>query len=588
MAYPIFKIIKRPIFWILFLALFLRLGGIAYGFPLFLVKDEPALIYGALKMAELKTLVPALHQDEFKKVLYYPPGPSYFYLIGLAPFVGIHYLLSGLPPFTDYKNTLAVDPGFIWLIGRVFNAFFGIANIFLVYLLARKLFQSEKAGLFAALFLAVSFYHLQLSQVVRHWMPAALLIYAVWFLSAKIAAGEGGSKIYAAIGILLGVSVGGINTASVVGLVPFMLAHFFRPATTPFWKKIVDRKFIFSILLFALISLIFVALYPYGFTRAEGASGPSVDVVQRLSGLADKSILGLIEFVWFYTKLLLRYETILFVFALLGAAFLFFKRNPRWVLGGALFVVLYLALLYSFFNPIPRGLIFILPLFAVFAGHTADVLWNKLVALAILQYSAVLKYLITALFVILFFGWQSVTDFRYDWLIFQPDTRLEASAWVARHILEGEKILADSQYLRIPNTKEGIKNLERIDSGALRAADYARLRFSDELYPKPAYHFLNLHFVSRDSQERKISDAEFFRKQGFRYFIVEYDYFDRRDLDPRSAALVRQSRLVARFDNGAGQKFETATDAGGEIATISLADLFRIQRLGKFVEIYEL
>ena len=83
MAYSFFEALRKLIFWILLLALVLRLWGITYGFPLFLVNDETPHVYGALKMIELKTLIPAFHQEEFSKVLYYPPLLSYFFLVTL-------------------------------------------------------------------------------------------------------------------------------------------------------------------------------------------------------------------------------------------------------------------------------------------------------------------------------------------------------------------------------------------------------------------------------------------------------------------------------------------------------------------------
>ena len=170
----------------------------------------------------------------------------------------------------------------------------------------------------------------------------------------------------------------------------------------------------------------------------------------------------------------------------------------------------------------------------------------------------------------------------------QPDTRIAAREWVFKNIPENTKILADSQYLRFINTKTGIRELERIDPSSLRAADYALLRMPEERYPRPAHHILNLHFVSEELPEKKNSDSEFFRAQGFRYFIVEYDHLDGSDLSPQSKALIRGARLIQRFDNLSGANFETALDVGGEIATVSLFDLFRIRRRGKIVEIYEL
>ncbi|MBI2406557.1 MAG: hypothetical protein HYV25_03170, partial [Candidatus Harrisonbacteria bacterium] len=47
--------------FILAVAFFVRIAGISYGLPMWLVSDEPPFIFGALKMMELRTLVPALH-----------------------------------------------------------------------------------------------------------------------------------------------------------------------------------------------------------------------------------------------------------------------------------------------------------------------------------------------------------------------------------------------------------------------------------------------------------------------------------------------------------------------------------------------
>jgi hypothetical protein len=249
------------------------------------------------------------------------------------------------------------------------------------------------------------------------------------------------------------------------------------------------------------------------------------------------------------------------------------------------YVLVYLTLLYLFFSPIPRGLIFVLPLFAVFAGYAADVLFRKVAAVT--AGSTVFYFICPISLFILLFGWQIITDFRYDWLVLQKDTRLAAQEWVSLHIPEGTKILVDSQYLRFTNTKKGIGSLERIDPSGLRAADEALLQTPSELYPRPAYNVLNLHFVSAGRLERETRDLEFFRMSGFRYFIVEHDYADSRDLPEATRELIRGLRPIARFDNGAKQPSETALDIGGEISTVPLRGLFNIKRFGKFVEIYE-
>ena len=64
---------------ILALAALLRIAGIGHGLPLFVVDDEPPFVLAALKMLELKTLLPAAH-TEFQDFLYYPPYLAYLLL----------------------------------------------------------------------------------------------------------------------------------------------------------------------------------------------------------------------------------------------------------------------------------------------------------------------------------------------------------------------------------------------------------------------------------------------------------------------------------------------------------------------------
>jgi len=157
MADKILQIITRPIFFILVAALFLRLFGIWYGLPQFFINDERAGVYGALKMIELKTLVPAWHEEEFKKVLNYLPLPSYIYLFTLTPVIAAGYIFSGAPGLEAYKNMLAIDPTLIFLSARIVIALMGVATIYFAYRIAREIFSSERAGLLAAIFLALSF-----------------------------------------------------------------------------------------------------------------------------------------------------------------------------------------------------------------------------------------------------------------------------------------------------------------------------------------------------------------------------------------------------------------------------------------------
>lgn len=572
----------RPIFFILLLATVLRLWGIGYGFPLFLVNDEPALVLGALKMIELKTLVPAWHQEEFRTVLYYPPLSSYFYLIALSPVLAVDYALQKFPPRAAYAERLVLDPGFLWIAARVWNALMGVGTVALAYAITRRITASERAGLFAALFLALSFYHLQLSQVVRHWMPASLLVYAAWWASLAVRETRGW-KPYILAGLFAGLGMG-VNTSSVIVLLPAVISHIARRGESLRGKLVSPRLWAMMALVGALAAL-FTLLYPYGFTRGEGASSVGADIAMRWGFLAAKTIPGWLDFLSSYGWLLWRYETTLLAAAIAGAVLLV-RRNTLAVVTVFLFGLAYLTMLYFFFNKIPRALVFILPALSILAGYGVDRIMLRLQNAFPPGLFSI--FLVPAVLFIVFFAYPLGIDVAYDRLLARADTRLVARRWVEEHVPPGTKILADSQYLRFINTKGGIRELSALNPAGLRAQDRLLAERDDGGYPAPAYHLLNLHFLTRERAEGTRRDAAYFRAMGFRYVIVEYEYADQSDLDPRTREIIRGLGLVKRFQPFSGRGFDRALDISGEIATIHPVQLLRLERFGQIVDVYEL
>lgn len=588
-------VFRKPIFLILLAALVLRLWGISYALPQFFVNDERANVYGALKMLELKTLVPAWHSDEFKKVLNYLPLPSYVYLMFLTPVIGIGYLFSGAGNLAAYQTALVLDPTIIFLAARLLIALMGTAMVLATYQLGRKMFSSERTGLLAAIFLAVSFYHVQLSHVTRHWMPAALFLSLAW-LAALAIHRRGRMRDYLWAGMFAGLGVGA-NTAAAVGMIPVALAYLFRADGRGFWGRIADRRLALAVGVFVSVSLLFVALYPYGLTQGEGADGNRAFLQVKLERLAQKGIGGWLEFLGFYARLLLTYETTLFLAA--GAGALLLLRSARYYNDGvvpgsgsrglklwlgiiAIFTLGYFTLLYLFFNIIERAILFILPLLAVLAGYFVDraLLWfqNRIRPSA-------LPFLICAL---LLFAWPLAVVLRYDYLLTREDTRILAAEWLYANTPPDAKILADLSYLRLANTKAGIRALAAIDPTGLRIQDRTLLTIPDDRYPRPAREILNLHFVGPDSPYRQAAEKSFFTRQGYRYLAVEYAYPDRRDLDPATAALMAQGTLLRRLGNWRGGAIARALDLSGEISTVPPWRFWAIERFGLTVDIYEL
>ena len=581
------KVLTRPIFLILLVALLLRLWGISYALPQFFVNDERANVYGALKMLELKTLVPAWHGEEFKKVLNYLPLPSYVYLVFLTPVIGIGYLFSGAGNFAAYQTALVLDPTIIFLAARLLIALMGTAMVLVTYQLGRRMFSSERTGLLAAIFLAVSFYHVQLSHVTRHWMPAALFLSLVW-LAALAVYRRGFWRDYLGAGLFAGLGVGA-NTAAAVAMIPIALGHLLRPAGGTLWGRLLDRRFLAAISVFLVAAAAFVILYPYGLTQGESPAGNGAFLETKLQQLAGKGIGEWLKFLGFYARLLLTYETTLFLAAGAGALLLIrsgSRELKTWLGVIVIFTLGYFTLLYLFFNIIERAILFILPLLAVLAGYVAD--------RTLLYVQSRIRPTLTAAIVLhascfmLLFAWPLAVSFRYDYLLTRPDTRILAAEWLYANTPPDAKILADLRYLRLTNTKAGIWALEAIDPTGLRIQDRTLLAVPDERYPQPNREVLNLHFVSPDSPLRGDPAEPFSTLRGYQFFAAEYRYLDQRDLDPQSRALVEAGKLRARFTGFSERAFDRALDVSGEISTVPPWRLWELERFGLVVDVYEL
>ena len=146
----IYTIINHHRFWWLVIAgaAVLRLAGLTFGLPLTLVADEPSAIFGALKMLELKTVVPALHSAEFASVLYYPPYLSYLFLLPFAVVGGLGFLLSG-QSLEVFTNLLIVDSSIFFILARLLSITASVVSIVLIYQVARRLWRAGVGGHFS-------------------------------------------------------------------------------------------------------------------------------------------------------------------------------------------------------------------------------------------------------------------------------------------------------------------------------------------------------------------------------------------------------------------------------------------------------
>ena len=383
--------------------------------------------------------------------------------------------------------------------------------------------------------------------MARHWVYGAFFATLAWiFITLVYKSGE--RKHYFWGGISAGLSFGA-TPPSALTLLSLGFLHFLK-------RKLVDWNLIISGASFLALALLFISLHPYGLTLGDTGNESAIlaNVWERLSHPGERSPFGFFGLAGNFLEILWRSDALLLIFAALGAVF-FFKRDFRLGLSVFLFFVTYIFILYTFFTALPRAVLIILPLSAVLAGFGLERLLNF--------------FRLKALLVFLVFGFALIPALRYDYLLSAADTRTLATTWIRENIPAQSKILAYLPITRLPNTKEGINKMEKIDAKSLRAADRALLKIEPEFYPKPAFEILNLHFLPGYSAS----------PEDFQYLVLEYEKADQSDLPSGVRELVFKARLLKRF--------ESQLEVRDEISTRFPWEFFEIQRFGPFVDIYE-
>ena len=155
---------------VLLVAFLVRLWGAYFGLPHVYHPDEGFEVYRALRLG--------MGGFDFERVA---KGGYYFLLFAEY---GVYFVLlfvtganSSVQGFAEH---FVADPGAFWRIGRTTTVFLGTFTVGLVWWQGRRM-GSSRAGLLAALFLALSFRHVVDSHYVTVDVPMTL--FAFWAIA---------------------------------------------------------------------------------------------------------------------------------------------------------------------------------------------------------------------------------------------------------------------------------------------------------------------------------------------------------------------------------------------------------------------
>src|SRR3989344_4546093 len=172
---------KYGIVYILVFFSVLALTGIFSSFSVLnLVGDETVLTAATLKMLAEKSLRPAYPTNSHMPFGVYIYLPFFIVVLAFLRFSGLFATFDELEIFgiLEYAKLLPV--------ARFISVVLGVASVYLVYRICRKLFDNVFIALLAAFLLATSVVFLQLAHFGKVWMPQIFVILLAFYFIAAL------------------------------------------------------------------------------------------------------------------------------------------------------------------------------------------------------------------------------------------------------------------------------------------------------------------------------------------------------------------------------------------------------------------
>lgn len=162
---------RRPallLLTVLVLAAGLRLWGITHGLPHSYYGDESHFLQRSL----------AFGSGDLNPHWFHKPALYMYAVFAACGLVYVVGLLAGLwHSVDDFAIAYILDPGALYLAGRLLTVIFGVCGVWGAYRVGARFF-GRRQGLFAALMLALALGHVEASQVIKADVPAAC--FAIW------------------------------------------------------------------------------------------------------------------------------------------------------------------------------------------------------------------------------------------------------------------------------------------------------------------------------------------------------------------------------------------------------------------------
>jgi len=528
---------------VVLLALILRLWGVWYGLPGLFVGDEKSLVGGALKMIYQQNVFPVLEAPHIFRLLYYPTLIPWIYLILFVPYAIFVYLTGNFASVAELRDLFIMDPSPFFLIARVINVFFATATVWLIYLIAKKIFN-YRAGIIAALLYAVSFLPIHQGHFSKHWNIAMFFALLSAYFAFSVLENSN-KRNYILSGLGAGLACFSNYLSVFYGAILTIIHFLFNPS--PWKERFLDKKLWLFVVVVLLIFGFSILVNPYDFMRIAFGEDSSTSSV--------KTIDGFLKVLFEILKSLYYLATFIFILSILGFLILFYQDKKKFlILISIPFSSIFLY--YFLYHFEPRYILLFLPIMALVAGYGLDQL---------IKFLKIRSNLLIGLIILVFIFIPFKNAIVFDRMLDQDDTRNLAKEWILQNIPVGSKIITNSWEFSLIRNQECINQQQQTDNMSLRSRDYVMMNrtFPDSYCVWP----LDLIKVLPENIDE------------FEYYLV--DSFTGRRFAYLGEDLIEKGELIKEFK---GSPF----DPSEQIISMFVHQRLEQNNLGPDIEIYKL
>lgn len=544
------SLFHNPLAWILAGFAVVIAFGLFYDYPLSTAGDELPLLTTTLKMIGNHTLRPAY--PEF----YHVPFATYVYLPFLLVWLTGLFVLHIVPTLTALKAFVIVDYFTLLPLARLVSLLSGLASLYFVYRIAEKLFKERAVALYATAFTATSLLFAYTSHFARVWpIQVTAILFVTYLVALLYERRENTYKDFALVGLAIGISFG-VHFIGFLACIPFLAVLILKYG----WRFVLLGRFWVANVIIAGIAAFTYYLNPYGFVNYVRSLDFLFNPATQIHTMVDydTTVPAAVRFTY-YLHVLVNYDPLLFIAALLGA-YLLFRKNKKLLFVVGSFIAVYYPLI-SIIGLIPRYIAPIVPFLSLFAGY-ALYEGTKLMPRKRRRAACAALFILLSLPPLLLSVW-----------MVKESTRSEAMAWIYAQVPAGKSVVLFDAFLPLNEDKETLSDVKTYTTDYTVKRQYLDT-LSIALLPAPAYRVLTVPLYATIPA-------------GSRY---DYAVLSWRTEDERARELADLSRITASSTAQVAIKFGTSShplDIAND-ADSPLPYLFSFGQNGPTIEILTL